>query len=286
MREPTAAGTYYQRDPTLLKEEIEACYNGVRGPGALPLSKLEQNARAIVVPNSPYPHCGQCMAWAYKAIAETATPDVYIIIAGNHHSEEDGVSVATFNSPLGFVRVDQDLAKHIVEKGTIALNESIHTTDHGIEVQLPFLLHAKAKDIERVKILPIMVSVDTDLKRLALDIKESIIELKRNVIFICSTDLTHYGPIFHYVPFTSDIPGKIYDIDKQVIELIKAHDPDGMRAYLESQFIRNMRSIELMLRATKPLLAKLEMHYTSGDILADYKNSVSYAAIVFEEKEK
>jgi len=286
MREPTCAGTFYDRDPDLLMKEISAHYEGIRGPGGLPLSTQLLKTKAIVVPNSPYNHCGDCMAWGYKAIAETSTPDVYIIIGTNQHSQESGISMYTFNTPLGFMRIDQELARAIVAKGTITVNEEIHQRDHVIEVQLPFLMHAKDKEKEKVKILPILVSKGIDVQQLALDIKECLIDLGREAIYIVSTDFTHYGPLFHYVPFTLDIQKNIYELDKRVIDTIIKQDAKALREVIHETMIvmHGSYSIELLLYLLRPCIVRLDQHYTSGDIINNYKNSVSYAAIVFEEK--
>jgi hypothetical protein len=283
MREAIAAGMYYERDGELLKDEIEAHYEGPRAPGALPLSRAEGKTLAIIAPNSPYKNCADCMAWSYKAIAESPTPDVYIIIATNQHSQETGLSVTTFNTPLGFARVDQELAKTVAAKGTIGVNEEIHSRDHVIEVQLPFLLHAKRQEIEKVKILPVLVSKGIDVKRLALDIQEALMDLKRKAIFIVSTDLTHYGPLFHYVPFSLDVQRNIYDMDRGAIEIIRKQDPDEFLAYVKDRVLNyhGTSAIELLLRLLPKCKVTLEQYYTSGDVLKDYKNAIAYAAIIF-----
>lgn len=286
MREPISLGSFYEREPSLLKEQIDALYVGIRGPAALPVSKIEHNVRAIIVPNSPYTNCGQCMAWAYKPLAESPMPQVYIIIGTNQHSQETGISMTTFNTPFGMVRIDQELGKAVIAKGTIEVNEEIHNRDHVIEVQLPFLLHAKRSEMEHIKILPILVSKNVDTKKLALDIQESLMELDRNAVFIISSDFTHHGPLFHYVPFMIDIPEKIYELDRGAIELIKKQDIPGFTAYVAENRLNyhGTTAIEVGLRCLQPCKVTLEQYYTSGDINNDYKNVVAYGAMVFEEK--
>jgi MEMO1 family protein len=286
MREMVAAGRYYVRDPTLLKQQVAAHYSGPRGPGALPLHKVEHNCNAIIVPNSPYVNCGDCMAWGYKMLAESPLADVYIILATNQGSQESGLSMNTYMTPMGPVRIDQELAKAIAKKGTIGFNEEIHTREHPLEVQLPFLQHAKYNELESIKILPILLSHGIDTKQLALDIKESVIELRRRPCFIVSTGFTHYGPLFHYVPFAMDVKESINALDKSVIDRVLAQDAEGFRNLVAEKMLvmHGSVAVELLLRTLRPSITKLEQYYTSGDVLADYKNTVSYAAITFEEK--
>jgi AmmeMemoRadiSam system protein B len=285
MRDPIATGTYYQGGETLLSEEIEASYHNKRGPGALPIAKQEEKVQAIIAPNSPYPHCAPCAAWSYKELAETPTPDLYIVISGNHHSVESGVTTETFVTPLGMVRVDQDFARGLVEKGTVSYDDEIHNRDHGIEVQLPYLQFAKKKELEKLKILPLLVSTDIDLKKLALDIKEVLMEQNKHAIFIISSDFLRHGPMFHYVRYLEDAQKNVYDFDARGIDLIKAQNADGWFSYIDKNFapIDGTLPITLLLQILKKCTVNLEQYYTSGDILNEQKNTVSYAAIVFQE---
>jgi len=286
MREMVAAGRYYDRDPTLLKEEVEAHYNSIRGPGSTPLNRQDGKVRAIIVPNSPYKNCGDCMAWGYKEIAESPLADVYIIIATNQFSQENGLTMRTYETPLGMVRVDQVLAKALAAKGTIGFNDEIHEKDFPIEVQLPFLQHAKMREIEHIKILPILLSYGLDVRKLAIDLKEAIVETDRNPVFIVSTDFTHYGPLFHYVPFSTNVQEGIRELDKKMFEAIIAQDADRFRNVVAEHMVKlhGSQAVELLLRMLRSCNVRFLQYYTSGDIYADYKNSVSYATITFEEK--
>lgn len=286
MREPICKGTYYSGGETLLQEEVEAAFHHERGPGATPTKKQDKNVVAIISPNSPYPHCAPCAAWAYKELAETPMPDLYIIISANHHSVETGVTTETFLTPLGMVRVDQDFARKLVEKGNVTYDDEIHNRDHGIEVQLPYLQFANQKMREKIKILPLLVSTDCDVKALALDIKEALMEQDKHAIFIISSDFLRHGPLFHYVRYLEETIKNIYEFDARGIDLIKAQNADGWRNYIDKNFapIDGTIPITLLLNILKPCDVRLEQYYTSADILTEQKNTVSYAAIVFEER--
>ncbi len=284
MRSPTCSGIYYERAETLLSEQIDASYHNERGPGALP-SGEGRKVKAIIAPNSPYSHCSPCAAWSYKALAETPMPEVYIILSANHHSRESGITTETFETPLGMVRVDQDLARGIVEKGTISYDEEIHNRDHGIEVQLPYLQFAK-KQNEAIKILPVIVSSDLDLKKFALDLQETLMEQNKKAIFIVSSDFLRHGPMFHYVQFFEDVQKNVYEFDAKGIDLIKAQNAKAWQHYIDQNFapIDGTLAITLLLELLKPCKVLLEQYYTSAEILQEQKNTVSYASIVFEEK--
>ena len=288
MREAIGAGTYYQRGETLLAEEIEGSYHHDRGPGTTPLKEQKKRVKAIIAPNSPYAHCAPCAAWAYKELAETPLPDLYIILSPNHHSAESGVTTETFLTPLGMVRVDQEFARGLVSKGTISYDDEIHNREHGIEIQLPYLQFAKRKEEEKIKILPLIISSDCSLEQLSADLKETLLEQGKKAIFIVSSDFLRHGPLFHYVRYLEDTIDNVYEFDKRGIDLIKAQNPQGWQSYIDKSFapIDGTIAITLLLKLLKPCDVRLEQYYTSAEILNEQKNTVSYAAIVFEEKKE
>lgn len=122
------------------------------------------------------------------------------------------------------------------------------------------------------------------IKKLATDIRSAVESLKRRVIVIASTDLTHYGPVFHYVPFTTQIAARIYELDDELLSFIQKRDADGYSKFVDVNFEtkEGLRTIELLLRVIDRSAPRVLRHYTSGDILGDYKNSVSYAAVIFD----
>ena len=286
MRESVCEGSYYSKGDNTLKQELESHYHHERGPGTTPSDKQDRNVVGIIAPNSPYAHCGPCAAWSYKALAETPMPDLYIILSANHHTQESGITAQTFITSLGMVRVDQEFARGLVEKGTIAYDDSIHEKEHGIEIQLPYLQYAKQKEVEKIKILPLLISSDMDIPKLALDIKETLVEQGKRAIVIVSSDFLRHGPLFHFVSFLEDTQKKVYEFDARGIDMIKAQNADGWAHYVEKSLapIDGMNAITLLLKLLKPCSVELDQYYTSADILNEQKNSVSYAAIVFEEK--
>ncbi len=285
MRKATFAGQFYPASQAALDKALEQAFLGERGPGSLPPRKHDRHVLAAIVPHAGYDFSGQAAAWAYHAIAATETPDLFIILAPNHHSAESGTTTEPVETPLGMVRVDQAFVRGLVEKGTIGLDDQIMPAEHSVEVQLPFLQFILKDGLEKLKIAPLLISADIDLKQLALDIKETLVEQNKKAIFIVSSDFTHHGPQYHYQRFNQDAAAKIYDLDAQMIELIKERNAAEFAEFVDKEMatVCGALPIQLLLMLLKPCEAKLEQYYTSGDVLDDYKNSVSYAAIVFEQ---
>ncbi len=284
MRQSRYAGTFYEKYELSLSKQIEGCFLDKRGPGALPSDSKDNEVKAAIVPHAGYEFSGPCAAWAYKEIGECELPDLFILIGPSHRHHESGFSMETFETPFGFARVHQDFARRLGEKGTLVQNENIHQDEHSLEVQIPFLQFIFRKKIEKIKILPILLGDDIDLKKLALDIKETLLDTGLKARFIISSDFTHFGPDYRYVPFSHDVKKQIYDLDGKAINLIKDFDIKGFDNFVKEKMatICGFQPIKLLLHTIEADKVTLEQYYTSGDVLENYRNSVSYASIIFK----
>lgn len=286
MRRAVYAGSFYPKTIDKLNQMIEECFTGKLGPGALP-SKPRKDAaliQAVISPHAGYVYSGMAAAWGYLAIGQAPLPDVFIVLGPNHRSNESGIAQDSFETPLGFVRVDQEFAKELARKGHLKINDVIHAQEHSMEVQLPFLQFALGSRAEHIKILPILISDDVDLDAVASDLKAVIKLLKRKVTFIVSSDFTHYGRVYGYLPFTTEIRKRIYALDGAALDLIKKKDFKAFEEYVykTGATICGQNSIALLLRMMISNKTLIEQYYTSGDLSGDYSNSVSYASIVFK----
>jgi len=307
MREPAYAGMFYPGTVNALNRALEACYAHELGPGALPVKPRKDalQVKGIIAPHAGYVYSGMAAAWSYKALAEAPLPDVFVMLGPNHQSNCSGISVQTFKTPLGLVRVDQELAREVKSQGSIGVDESIHAQEHSLEVQLPFLQFSLKSRAEKIKILPLLVSDDLDLDRASHDLKEALGKLRKKACFIVSSDFIHYGPNYGFTPFSrsSDYseysegsgrseqnPGlveekikKIRELDMKAIDYIKQVDAHGFLNYIRETgaTICGFLAIALFLKTVGFNRPVLEQYYTSGDVTGDYTNNVSYASLVF-----
>jgi len=284
MRPPVFAGSFYPASENGLRHALDEAFTGERGPGSLPPTKATRKVVAAIVPHAGYPYSGACAAWAYHALAASPTPDFYLLLGPNHHALASGTTMETWETPLGMVRADQAFIRELVSKGSVPLDDGLFAREHSLEVQLPFLQRV-SRAPEKLKIVPILVSEDLDLDRVALDLKETIVETGKTAVIIASSDFTHHGPDYHYVRFTQNPQQQIAAFDKQLLDRIKEQRADDFLAFVEQEqaTVCGARAITLLLKLLKPgTQAKLEQYYTSAAVTGDGKNSVSYAAMVFE----
>lgn len=275
IRQPAVAGMFYEADPTLLKQQIKECFQHEKGPKNFePRGKV----KAVVSPHAGYSFSGPAMAWSYKAIKKEEA-DVYVIIGTNHQGTKTCASTQDFETPLGIVKNDETFTEALIQKG-IPEDNDIHSQEHSIEVQLPFLQHIRKDAI----ITPILAGYDYE--KIAQKITETAKEQNKKVVMIISTDFTHYGTNYRYLPFEGNVKEKMYKLDKKAIKHICNLDKNSFEKYIQETgaTICGQHAIIIGIQALKMMNAKkgeVLQYYTSADIVGDYSNAVGYASILF-----
>jgi AmmeMemoRadiSam system protein B len=277
-RKPIVAGQFYELGKDKLNKQIKECFLSKLGPGKLP-GKRTKNIIGVIVPHAGYQFSGHAAAHAYKEIGETKIPDTYIIIGPSHSGNKTCISMQDWETPLGTAEVDKELGKILSEK--IPANDEAHLPEHSIEVQIPFLQFI-SKD-NKFKIMPVMVSDDKGYDEIAEIIKDAVKKAGKNVIIIASSDFTHYGYAYGYVPFTVNIKEKLRELDKGAINPIKELNPEKFLDYVKKKeaTICGALPIAVLLKAIDAKKAKLLSYYTSGEITGEYGSAVGYASIAF-----
>ena len=106
----------------------------------------------------------------------------------------------------------------------------------------------------------------------------------QDTLFLVSTDFTHYGASYGYVPFTENLPASLEELDSGAILKILAADPEGLLEYGRKTGI-TMCGLEAAAVALGQGLpdryeGALIDYSRSGDRDGDYSLSVSYASIL------
>ncbi len=283
MRKHKLSGIYYHAAPTLINNQIKDAFLHDRGPGDLPAKPNNRtHIKGIITPLHSYDISGPCAAWAYKHLAEEKKPDVFIIIGQTQ--KDSTIGMEPYETPYGIVRADQSLAREIIKKTKIKNTEPILDDDEFIESQLPYIQYIYNKELEKIKILPILINHDTELKKVAVDIKETLLEQNKTATIIVPTNFTRYGPNHTYIPFEKDAHKKVYELDKGALDLIQENKPIEYLKYIEERAMNtnNYLGITLLMLILKPRKSLLEQYYTTADMNQDYKNFTSFASLVFK----
>jgi MEMO1 family protein len=154
---------------------------------------------AGVVPHAGWSYSGRVAARVWKALAERAKPDTIIIFGAIHASTARGNSVfpaGTWETPLGDIEVDSDLAASILHETPLAsAAPEAHEGEHSIEVQLPFVKVL----LPKARVVPIAVPPYAHPVQLGDVLAHLTRDLR--VVAVGSTDLTHYGEArFSFAP--------------------------------------------------------------------------------------
>jgi len=272
MRYPVVAGQFYTSDKNMLLAEIN---DYIKEGGRLARSTDTRDVVAAVVPHAGYMYSGWIAGYTYAAIANAfAKPPAFIIAGPNHTGVGAGIAVSVdeWATPLGNVQADGELAKLIVKKGrSIELDETAHIGEHSIEVQLPFL-QAIYREFRFVPICVMMQNAET-AEDIGKAVFEAAKELKREVVFIASSDFTHY-----------ESAESARKKDETAIERIKQLGYRGFIAAVERGIsICGFGPIAAALiyaglRGAKK--AEVLKYGNSGDRSGDYAAVVGYGSIV------
>jgi len=136
---------FYAGTAQALKTQIEECFTHRLGPGELPKVAKQrlQTIVGLVCPHAGYMYSGPVAAHAYYHLATDGKPNTIVLFGPNHTGRGSGLALmkeGVWRTPLGDVEIDTDTADLILKESEIIdVDDSAHTLEHSIEVQLPFL---------------------------------------------------------------------------------------------------------------------------------------------------
>ncbi len=276
-RYPAVAGYFYEADREQLIKRIEWSYQHPLGIGKLPVRGASRNRgiRLFIAPHAGYIYSGPVASHTYYNISVAGNPGTFIIAGPNHSGV--GSLVATvvdyvWETPLGGVEIDGELAKEIARRsGFLDIDDIPHENEHSIEVQIPFLQHIFGSSF---KIVPIAMAMQTiEVARdLANAIAKAVEALGRDVIYIASTDWSHYEP--HEPTVRKDLGALSY---------VEKLDPEGFYRYIVKENVTacgpGPTMIFIYLAKTWGYRrAKILKYATSGDVTGEKSWVVGYAS--------
>ncbi len=271
------AGTWYPSDPNTLKKQIENLFQKTQ-------TKSINNVKALILPHAGYQYSGQTAADTITTISKKYKR---VIIIGPSHGTpmQDMLSVLSANfyqSPLGQIPIDTEFISRLTESPLFKNIPNAQKNEHSVQIEIP-LLQYKLGNFKLVPIVAGQCSLET-INKAASVIKNLIDE---DTLVVASSDFTHFGPSYGYIPFKENIPEKLKQLDMGAYKYIEQLDSKGFFEYREktSATICGCIPVAILLAMmNKPTEVHLIKYATSGQMLGDYSNSVSYLGIVFAGK--
>jgi AmmeMemoRadiSam system protein B len=268
IRKAVIAGSWYPGQPTVLRKTIEEFLAGV------PKQTQPGNLYGIVVPHAGYAYSGQVAAYAYQMV-KGRRYDAVIVISPSHRQYFQGVSVydrGGYETPLGMVPVAEDLASGLIKQSRIihALF-SVHTYEHALEIQLPFLQEVLGSFL----LVPVMMG-DQDAQTCSI-LAEAIdtVAKGKKVLIVGSSDLSHFHSYDQAVGLDRLFLEKMQKMDETA--LLKDLEAGKTEACGGGPAVVTMKSARYA-GANRSLVLK---YANSGDVTGDKDRVVGYASIAF-----
>lgn len=195
-RKPVVAGQFYAagRDECLRDSRQFLAERAID-------SILPDKIVSGIVPHAGWVFSGDVAGQVFSAIKLANGQIDTVVIFGAAHRYSGSLAAVYdtggWESPLGDIAVDEQLAGEISRLDVACSDTAAHNGEHSIEVQIPFIQIL----FESAGIVPILVPAVSTAVELGRQVGRIISSVgDKRVVCIASTDLTHYGPGYGFCP--------------------------------------------------------------------------------------
>jgi hypothetical protein len=283
IRPSAVAGSWYPEERSVAAAQVAQMISDARGAPS-----LSQKPIALVVPHAGWRFSGVAAAAAFRNLHRGDFSRV-VLVGPSHHEGFPGFvtsSVRAYRTPLGDVEIDRAAVEALLDGQLVRQLPEAENPEYSLEIEVPFL----QMTLGSFRLVPVIAGDSTFEQEQALGSKLAAMD-DGKTLFVFSTDFTHYGPLFGYVPFGSSAPAareKIRERNAKAVDLLSRKDARAFRAYLDEtgDTICGRHGLGVMLA----LLSKIARG-ASPVVLARYAsidlpgfqddNSVSYVAMAF-----
>ena len=219
------AGSWYPAGESECRKEIE---HYIRESVSLASPDIKRVGG--IVPHAGWYFSGQIACNVIKCLKDKQSPDV-VVVFGMHLSPGSGnfiMKEGYWETPLGTLEIHQELAEKMAAEFPFTIETAArHSHDNTIELQLPFIKYF----FPEARIVPMGVPPVAT----SLGIGERVVELSQefgiNMLVIGSTDLTHYGYNYGFMPKgmgEKALDWVRHENDRKVIDRMTAMDAEGV----------------------------------------------------------
>jgi hypothetical protein len=272
---PAVAGRFYPGEAKALRATVDASL------AEAPAAEFKGRLLALIAPHAGYEYSGKVAGCSFKQVRPGQFQRV-IVLGPSHYGAFRGFSildVGAYATPQGDVPLDRPVCMKLAAHELHVTADDCQMREHSVEVELPFLQSA----LGPFRLVPILVGylAPGDAEKIAAALREY---LTPSTLLVVSSDFTHYGQSYGYVPFTKDVEQNLHKLDFGALDLILAKDYDGYVRYMRNPAptICGQFPIEVLLKLL-PAEAegRLLKYDTSGRITGDFSLSVSYVSGMF-----
>lgn len=276
-----AAGTFYPGD---CAAQIEAFISSFNPPANLP-----EKLVGAALPHAGWTYSGAVAARTLYTLSRHISPETCIFFGADHIGLKQHTLYpeGAWATPLGELNIDEALSTAILNKlpDMVIADPSAHIHEHAIEVICPMLKYFWPE----LQLVPITVTTSHTAGTIGKTIGELVLNSERHAIFLGSSDLTHYGPMFGFAPHGDGHEALVWmkKNDRSMIgRLEKLEQNEILTEALSHRNACGSGALTALLAAVTTLGAKhgyLIEYKTSFDSEsgAYFTSGVGYAGIVF-----
>jgi AmmeMemoRadiSam system protein B len=277
---PAVAGTWYPGDGPSLARAVDGYLEA-----AEPQAQAGGRVIGLIEPHAGYVYSGAVAGRGFRAVRGCRYARV-IVIGPSHYEGFRGAALPdaeVYRTPLGDVPLDRKAIETLARNPRFTIASRPFHPEHSLEAEIPFLQRALEPGW---RLLPVLVGAGTS-GTVAQEVADALRAIAEPAtLVVVSSDFTHYGPRFGYVPFKEDVPNRLRTLDMGAVRLAEALDADGLETYVRETgaTICGRDAIGVLLRLLpRGTTGSLAAYDTSGNLTGDWHHSVSYAALTFRE---
>jgi AmmeMemoRadiSam system protein B len=195
--------------------------------------KAERRFAGGIVPHAGWYFSGETAYAVYRALSRMSftggkNPDLFFLF-GRHQRPYDSNYLLLgegFETPLGALKVSSRAAEMLNESFDFDTEHAgVALLDNTIELQLPFIKNL----FPDAEIVAVGVSPDDRAVKIGERAFEISKEMQRTACFIGSTDLTHYGPNYGFMPHgigSDSVRWVKEDNDRTIVDVFLRAEPE------------------------------------------------------------
>lgn len=281
IRPAVFAGSWYPASPEACRREIEAYFQ--KTPQAS--SDLGEPLGGVV-PHAGWTFSGRLAGMVVGLLARFAPPETVVLFGGHLGPWDQHLIMpeGAWQTPFGPLEVDHELAGPLLEEFSFQTEgPNSSQPDNTRELQLPLIAHA----FPNARILPLATAPTEEAIRIGERCAQVAKDLNRRVRVLGSTDLTHYGPGYGFMPQGLGRAAErwVREIhDPGVINRMKEMDPEGiLQEGLNQRNACCPGAVAAAVSCMKVLGARVSQvleYATSADVMPG-DDFVGYVAMVF-----
>ena len=268
------AGTWYKADPGELQADLDGYFQRAQ-------VEPKEDIIGLVLPHAGYQYSGPTAAYGVKALGRSYQR---VVVIGPSHRlpMEDTFSVPRethYQTPLGEVPLDVEFVRKLLQYPLFQDVPAAQEQEHSVQIEVPLLQYK----LGSFKLVPI-VAGQCSYEAVAQAGKILAGLIDADTLVVASSDFTHYGPQYQYVPFTKDIPENLKKLDMGACAFIEKPDARGLLEYRDRTGATICGCVPvavLLAMVGEEAQAEVVRYTTSGELTGDYSNSVSYIAATF-----